>query len=82
MATAFITAARQRLMKSSEPDNEDDLGFERIPEKDDRGIELEMNIRYNLRGCVVFWFVISANRTTVETQSWAQGLETKKSNCY
>ena len=54
MASAFMAAARQRLMLSSENDDEDDLGtFERIPEKDDRGIESEMNIRYNLRGYVV-----------------------------
>ena len=46
-------------MQSGEPDADDDLGtFERIPEKDDRGIELEMNIRYNLRGCVVIILLI------------------------
>ena len=51
MATAFIAAARQRLMRNSEPDAVDDFGtFERIPGKEDRHIELEMNIRYNLRG--------------------------------
>ncbi len=68
-------------MQSSESDD-DDLGtFERIPDKEDRGIELEMNIRYNLRGCVTLSLicVFPANSKTVETQSGAQGLETTKS---
>ena len=50
-------------MHSGEPDADDDLGtFERIPEKDDRGVELDMNIRYNLRGYV--FFVLSPHSTS------------------
>jgi hypothetical protein len=56
MAGAFMAAARLRLALSSGPDGVDDeLGtFERIPDKEDRAIDSEMNVRFNMRGYVLF----------------------------
>ena len=52
MASAFMAAARLRLAGGGGSDGvDDDLGtFERIPDKEDRAIDSEMNVRYNMRG--------------------------------
>ena len=56
MASALIAAARQRLRPPSEQDANDDLGtFKQVPGKDERAIDLNMNVRYNLRGYEVFF---------------------------
>jgi hypothetical protein len=51
MAAAIIAAARQRLIPNVEHDVNDDLGTQKqVPGKEERIIDLCMNIRYNLRG--------------------------------
>jgi hypothetical protein len=74
MASAFIAAARARLLQSRDQDADDDLGtFERIPDKEDRGVELDMNIRYNLRGCVFLVLIICAQHKPLK-HVWGAGL--------
>ena len=90
MATALIAAARQRLRPLSEDAN-DDLGvFKQVPGKDERAIDLGINIRYNLRGYELFFprmialFLSQYKQSTnrLKYNMGRQGLEKTKSHRY